>query len=88
MNSWTRMAWGGLIVATMTCCGTASAQTAAPAHAIRHLTVTVYDYSGVEPTTLAYAQGIASEVYRQAGIEIEWADTDDYADASRFAPTT
>ncbi len=82
MNSWTRIAWGGLIVTAMTCCGTASAHTAAPAPTMRHLTVTVYDYSGVEPNTLVYAESLVSDVYRLAGIEIEWADDD--ADAGRF----
>ncbi len=84
MNSWIRMASSALMVVAMMCGGTASAHTVAPAQPMRHLTVTVYDYSGVDARTLATAQDVASEVYRRAGIEIEWAEPDGYTDATRL----
>ena len=84
MNSWIRMALGGLIVVAMICGGTASAHTAAPPQTVRHLTVTVYDYAGVDAKALAIARDVASEVYRRAGIEIEWVEPDGYTDTTRL----
>ena len=39
-----------------------------------HLPVTVYDYAHVGSDTIAFAQQIAAEVYRKAGVTIDWID--------------
>ena len=48
---------------------------------MRRLTVMVYDYSGIEPQTLAYAEGVVSSVFHLAGIEIEWAEPEIITDS-------
>jgi hypothetical protein len=39
-----------------------------------HLPVTVYDYAHVGSDTIAFAQQIAADVYRKAGVTIDWID--------------
>ena len=63
----------GLFILAMTCGGAASAG-AAPQWEVRDLTVVVAHYAAVDPKTMKEAEGIASEVYRRAGIEIQWVD--------------
>jgi hypothetical protein len=36
--------------------------------------VFVYDYAKVSPATLKGAQGVSSEIFKRAGLELEWAD--------------
>jgi hypothetical protein len=48
---------------------------AADPSAPRRLPVTVCDFAGVEPSVLAAAETVASDVYRSAGVTIEWAES-------------
>jgi hypothetical protein len=48
---------------------------AADALAPRRLPVIVCDFAGVEPSVLAAAEAVASDVYRSAGVTIEWAES-------------
>ena len=36
--------------------------------------VFVYDYAQVSPATLEAAKGVASDIFKRAGLELEWAD--------------
>jgi hypothetical protein len=84
MNSRTRIALAGVLVAAVTCCGAAGAYAAEPQRDARRLEVAVYDLAGVDPATLATAERIASDVYRRAGIEIEWVEAHGYEDDTRL----
>jgi hypothetical protein len=84
MHSWIRIASRGGLVAAMTVYASASAFAAQPAREMRRLAVTVYDYSGIEPQTLEYAERIVSDVYGRAGIEIEWAEPEIIAEPTRL----
>jgi hypothetical protein len=48
---------------------------AADASAPWRLPVIVCDFAGVEPGVLAAAEAVASQVYRSAGVTIEWVDS-------------
>jgi hypothetical protein len=39
------------------------------------ITIHVYDYAGVPTTTMAEAEEVAAEIFRKAGVQIQWADT-------------
>jgi hypothetical protein len=83
MDSRVRIWTTGLFVMVMTCCG-AGAAGAAPQRDTRDLIVAVARYADVDPETLREAEDIAGEVYRRAGIEIQWVDLATYEDATRF----
>jgi hypothetical protein len=74
MNTWNRIALRGFLVAVTLANAGATAFGAAAPHEMRHLTVTINDNIGVETTTLTAAKAIVSEVYRRAGVQIEWAE--------------
>ena len=84
MNSRTRIALAGVLVAAVTYGGAAGAYAADPPRDARHLEVAVYDLAGVDPATLASAERIAGDVYRRAGIEIEWVEAHGYEDDTRL----
>ena len=76
MDSRVRIWPTGLVILAMTC---GAAAGAAPQREVRDLevrdlTVAVAHYAAVDPNTMKEAEGIASEVYRRAGIEIQWVD--------------
>jgi hypothetical protein len=78
MNRWIRgAASAGLITAISL---GASARTSAKEadrgekREMLHMTVTVYDYAGVPADVLSKAKAIAGDVYRQAGIDVEWVE--------------
>jgi hypothetical protein len=48
---------------------------AADPSAPRQLPVTVCDFASVDPRVLAAAEAVAGEVYRGAGVDIEWAES-------------
>jgi hypothetical protein len=73
MDSRVRIWPTGLFVLAMACGGAAGAG-AAPQREVRDLTVAVAHYAAVDPKTMQEAEGIASEVYRRAGIEIQWVE--------------
>ncbi len=60
------LAWGAL--------GHARAKPAAPADGGLRILVRVYDYAGVSQGTLARAEGIASRIFREGGVEVAWLD--------------
>ena len=87
MTGWirtTRIASRGVLVTAMALAARTSAFAATPAPQMRRLPVTVYDHAAVEPRTLAYAERIVSDVYRRAGIEIEWAEPKAIAEPDRL----
>jgi hypothetical protein len=71
----------GLFILAMACGGAAGAG-AAPQREVRDLTVAVALYAAVDPKTMTEAEGIASEVYRRAGIEIQWVEPSSYEGAA------
>ena len=73
----------GLFILAMTCGGAAGAG-AAPQREVRDLTVAVAHYADVDLTTMKEAEGVASEVYRRAGIEIQWVDPSTYEGATKL----
>jgi hypothetical protein len=83
MDSRVRIWLTGLFILAMTCGGAASAG-AAPQRGVRDLTVAVAHYAAVDPKTMKEAEGVASEVYRRAGIEIQWVEPATYEGATRL----
>lgn len=73
----------GLFVLAMACGGAAGAG-AAPQREVRDLTVAVAHYAAVDPKTMKEAEGIASEVYRRAGIEIQWVEPSIHEGATKL----
>jgi hypothetical protein len=73
----------GLFIVAMACGGAAGAG-AAPQREVRDLTVAVAHYAAVDPKTMKEAEGIASEVYRRAGIEIQWGEPSTHEDATKL----
>ena len=80
MDSW-RHIWLTGVLVTMTCGGA----DAGPHGAEPRVTVVVVDYAAVDPVTMREAQRIAGEVYRGAGIEIEWIERSTDEDATRLS---
>ena len=73
----------GLFILAMTCGGAAGAG-AAPQREVRDLTVAVAHYAAVDPKTMKEAERVASDVYRRAGIEIQWVEPSTYEGATRL----
>lgn len=73
----------GLFILAMTYGGAAGAG-AAPQQEVRDLTVAVAHYADVDPKTMKEAERVASEVYRRAGIEIQWVEPSTYEGATRL----
>ena len=63
------------MMTTLSSCGHATAH---PAEGLvpRHLPVTICDFTGVDRTTLAAAEAVAAATYREAGVIIDWAESD------------
>jgi len=83
MDSRVRIWPTGLFILAMACGGAAGAG-AAPQREVRDLTVAVAHYAAVDPKTMKEAEGIASEVYRRAGIEIQWVEPSPYEGAAKL----
>ena len=86
MDSRVRIWPTGLFILAMTCGGAAGAG-AAPQRdlrEVRDLTVAIAQYAAVDPKTMKEAEGVASEVYRRAGIEIQWVEPSTYEGATRL----
>lgn len=69
------------IAILLRCPAAASAEDTA---ALRRMPVTVCDFAGVDPAVLAAAEGVASDVYRTAGVIIEWTESGCVAGAPRL----
>jgi hypothetical protein len=83
MDSRVRIWPTGLFILAMTYGGAAGAG-AAPQQEVRDLTVAVAHYADVDPKTMKEAERVASEVYRRAGIEIQWVEPSTYEGATRL----
>ena len=83
MDSRVRIWPTGLFILAMTC-GAAAGAGAAPQREVRDLTVAVAHYAAVDPKTMKEAEGIASEVYRRAGIEIQWVEPSTHEGATKL----
>jgi hypothetical protein len=64
--------------------GGAAVAGAAPQQEARDLTVAVALYADVDPKTMKEAERVASDVYRRAGIEIQWVEPSTYEGATRL----
>jgi hypothetical protein len=83
MDSRVRIWPTGLFILAMTYGGAAGAG-AAPQQEVRDLTVAVAHYADVDPKTMKEAERVASDVYRRAGIEIQWVEPSTYEGATRL----
>jgi len=83
MDSRVRIWTTGLFVMVMTC-GSAGAAGAAPQGEMRDLIVAVARYTDVDPQTMREAEHIAGEVYRRAGIEIQWVEPSTHEGATKL----
>lgn len=79
MDSRVRIWQKGLLVVVLTCGGAGDAGAES-----RTLTVAVAHYAAVDPQAMREAKRIASEVYRRAGIDVQWVELSTYEDATRF----
>ena len=73
----------GLFILAVTC-GSAAGASARPQGEVRDLTVAVAHYAAIDSKTMKEAEGIASEVYRRAGIEIQWVEASTYESGTKL----